>query len=141
MKLTRNFYLDEFVPKLIWGKFGDHSLWFLDPRLPALCQAIRDHFGEAITINDWSNGGKLEQCGFRPPETTTGAALSQHRFGRASDLHFATKTPEEVRTELRKNFSKFHALGLTTIEKDTPTWVHIDMRWTQSIILLEVPYQ
>lgn len=135
MKLTENFSLEEFIPKEIYTQFGDSSLWFLDPRLPVLVQAIRDMLGKPITIN--GNGNNY--CGFRPKNCTVGADNSQHRFGRAADLHMDMDY-EKARQFIRDSFKALNLLGLTTIEKDTGTWLHIDMRWTDNKELLEVNY-
>lgn len=143
MQLTKNFELREFVPKATYDQFGDKSIQFIDHRLPALCQAIRDLFpGKSVTINNWHIGGTQQLCGFRPPNCDVGAELSQHKHGRAADLHILGLTDyEEAREVIRKNFDMLHALGLSTIELGTPTWLHIDCRWIGLDKLYEVPFR
>lgn len=145
IKVSQNFYLDEFVPKTIYMKYYEKSVMFLDPRLIKLVQFFRDYFQSSITVNDWYIGGKLERSGYRIPEETVGAHYSQHKFGRAADLHFGSKIDhEKIREEIRNNYSKFRVEGLTTIESNTPTWNHIDIRDTSflnSEKLYEVPFQ
>jgi hypothetical protein len=51
------------------------------------------------------------------------------------------KTYEEFRNLIRNNFEELNKLGLTTIEMATPTWLHIDLRFTGIDYLYEVPYR
>lgn len=141
MNLTKDFHLTEFVPKDIHDQFGDKSIMFLDQRLPKLVQSIRDIVGKPITINDWFDGGTFTNRGYRVPDCKIGAKLSQHKFGRAADLEVDGISYEEFRNIIRFNFQFLNTLGLTTIEKDTPTWLHIDMRWTGLTTINEVPFK
>jgi len=142
MNLTKDFILQEFVPKDIYEQFHEKSIWFIDRRIPELAQAIRDLIGKPVVINNWVTGGTFSNCGYRVPNCPVGANLSQHKFGRAIDLHFVGVTNyEEIRDKIRFNFDHLKQFGLTTIEKDTPTWLHCDMRWTGLDTLLEVPYR
>lgn len=140
MKLSENFILQEFVPQVLWTYKGESSIWFLDQRLIWLVQFFRNYFGKPITLNDWMDGGKLNDCGFRLPDSKTGAVLSQHKFGRAADLHFEGITNyDTIRQEIKDNWPLFKAEGLTTIEDNTDTWLHIDIRHTGLNKLLIVP--
>lgn len=125
--ITKNFHIKEFVPKEIYDKWGDKSAWFMDMRLIKLVQALRDEFGP-ITIN----GGNYNLSGFRPPSSTVGGKLSQHRFGRAADLKFKDVTVQDVYAAILKNEEHWMKKGLTTLEniQATPTWLHIDIRHT-----------
>lgn len=142
MRVSKNFILQEFVPEILYKYKGESCIWFLDQRLISLVQFFRDHFNRPITINDWHTGGKLHDCGFRMPDSKTGAILSQHKFSRAADIHFDTDTDyDAIRQEVKDNWPVFKAAGLTTIEADTPTWLHIDIRHTGLDELLIVPYR
>lgn len=141
MRLSRNFLLQEFVPPQIYDVYGERSRQFLDQGLIVLVQALRDDLNRSIVINNWHSGGKYKESGFRMPHTTTGAPLSQHKFGRAVDIKVAGMVPEEVRKYIRLNFEYYRSLGLTTIEKDTPTWTHLDLRWTGVEELYEVEWR
>lgn len=143
LKVSPNFHLDEFIPKEIYSQFGNKSHQFLDPRLIPLCEELRRMLKLPLTINDWMirEGGRNES-GFRTPSTTTGATYSQHKFGRAVDIQFPGVTDyEKMRNFIRLNFSKLKEFGLSTIEKDTPTWLHLDIRTTNLLTLYEVPYK
>jgi len=132
MRISKNFHLEEFVSKAIFNKWGQASQWFVDPSIISLAQFYRDYFGYPITINNWKNGGKFGQRGFREPASKVGASLSQHRFGRAFDCNISNVTPDEARKAILDNKNKFMAKGLTTIEDGaySPTWIHSDIRWT-----------
>lgn len=140
MQLSTNFVLQEFVPPEIYSLYGDNSIWFLDQRIIDLAQALRDDLGVPITINNWHRGGPYKNSGFRLPSSTEGKLLSQHKYGRAIDPKAKGISPEIVRNHLRRNFTAYQTLGLTTIESDTPTWVHMDCRWTGLNTLFEVGY-
>ena len=49
---------------------------------------------------------------------------------------------QEIREAIRANQIEFMKYGLTTIESNTPTWIHSDMRWIPNQVeLFEVPYK
>lgn len=141
MKVSKDFELGEFIDPVTWMIRGQKSVELIDSRLIALVQFCRDYFNVRVTINNWHSGGQYKESGLRAWLSKTGAAYSQHKYGRAADLKFDGLEPEYVRNEIRRNWPVFKAAGLTTIEKDTPTWVHIDVRYTGMETLLEVPYK
>lgn len=132
------FKTQEFVSKEIYAKWGENSLWFIDPRLIKLADFIREFFDKPVKIND---GGQYNYSGFREPECTVGAKLSQHRFGRAIDIKVTGMAPRAVFDAIRANESKFMEAGLTTLERaeDTPSWTHCDIRHTGLGHILVVP--
>ena len=134
IKVSADFYLDEFLPKDIYERFRENGIWFIDRRLIDVAQFLRNHFNKPIVINNWVHEGVYEYSGFRPPDSLVGAKLSQHKFGRAMDLHFAGLDPEEVRKEIKNNESYFFQGGVRAVELDTPTWTHIDIRESKKII-------
>lgn len=142
MKIAQDFIIQEFVPKSIYKKFGKNSIWFVDPYLIKFCQWLRDYTQAPITINDWHRGGNYSESGLRDPLTSTGAKYSQHKFGKAVDIKVAGHLPETVREIIRENFSVLRDwYGITTIEKDTPTWTHVDTRYTGLDELLQINYK
>jgi len=68
MKVSKSFRLEEFVPKEIYEKYKDQSIWFSRPEVINLAQVIRDYFGRPMTINNWHSGGKFNERGFRLPD-------------------------------------------------------------------------
>lgn len=128
MKVTKDFDLKEFIDELTYKRFGDQSIWFLDNRLISLAQFVHSYFDHMVIINNWFWGGDRQYSGFRPRYCEVGAEYSQHRFGRAMDILVKGISPEEVRAEIKKNKSLFLQAGLRAVEKDTPTWTHLDLR-------------
>lgn len=120
------------VPPTVYKVWGDRSIYFLDPRMVALADFVRDFFKAEVLINNWNIGGDLYLRGYRPPDTKTGGYLSQHKFGRAFDCNIDGYTPEEVYETIIKNERQFMIAGLTVMEdvKFTPSWNHLDVRWT-----------
>jgi len=131
MKVSKNFYVHELVDKGTYEKFGDSSIWFLDPKAFPILQHFRDRFG-STTVNNWKYGGIFNYRGFRPIHCAIGGTYSQHRFGRGFDITCKDATPDEIRYDIMKNESLYLDLGLTTIEDGVyaPTWVHFDIRTT-----------
>jgi hypothetical protein len=141
MKISKDFSDFEFVPESIYGIYRDKSIWFIDPKIVAMAQFIRDRFGKPVTINNYLNGGQYQHSAFRDYSCSIGAENSQHRHGRAIDFRIYGMTSPEIRQDIIDNFKIYQAAGLTTIEGGTPTWVHADCRFTNSNSLLIVPYK
>lgn len=140
IQLTKNFWLSEFVPEEVYKILGEKALWCIDPKLPEICQFLRDYFGTAIVINNWKSGGGYQNSGFRTRDYKGKASLSQHYQGRAVDIKVGAVSrtmgrlaPKIVFEEVKENWDKLKKLGLTAIEKVecTPTWTHLDCRWTK----------
>lgn len=141
MKVSPNFDLREFVPKDIWHIYQDRSLWFVDIRVIEGAEWLRNYFGKPITINNWHTGGPFQMRGFRPPATTTGGRLSQHKFGRAIDFNVEGLSSNEVFRRLKQDWLKVSTYtDWTTMEDPSiaDTWTHIDLRQTRSNTLLIV---
>ena len=89
---------------------------YMDDRILRSADALREVFGSI-----WCNGMGLTQCGYR----TNGSSTSQHRYGRAMDLHSNTYSSEEMRRYIIEHRDAFP--WITFIEIDT-SWLHIDCR-------------
>ena len=128
-QLSPHFKLQEFVSKDIFAQYGEKSIWYIDPRLVTLAEFVRNFFNKSITIN---NGVDLNYRGFREPECSVGAKLSQHRFGRAMDINVSGMTAKQVYDTILANEEAFMKAGLTCMEdiSSTPTWCHLDLRQT-----------
>jgi len=153
MKVSPNFDIREFVPKSIWDRFGKSSTWFIDEKTVKVAEFYKDFFSRyfknqrgtelkavIIKVNDWQWGGSRQYSGFRPPDCTVGASLSQHRFGAAFDceiiLVFHDGRREEVDyKEIHKIIqdyeSTFIEAGVSRIEdvKIAKGWLHTDTAW------------
>lgn len=127
MHQCRHFDLEELVPPTTFEDRGLRAWELLDERILIAMDQLREDWG-AIQVNTWKWGGPLMYRGFRPPECSIGARLSQHRYGRAIDF-----TPLEANLETVYNAIKdgeYH--GITTLENIEATsrgnWIHIDCR-------------
>ena len=132
VKVSRDFYLDEFINDDIYKRFGASSVWFIDPKIVAVAQLVRDLTHCPVTINNYATGGRYKNSGLRKLSGGIGAKYSQHRYGRAIDVKVSGMTPKEVFQIISDNEDLFMRAGLTVIEKlkFTPTWLHLDVRTT-----------
>lgn len=131
IKLTKNLYLDEYIPKdlyLEWYLKKPHYLvGLLDERVIMADQRLRDHFG-SVTINNWIHDGNRQWSGLRLPQCSEYSFFSQHTWGRASDKIFKDATAEEVREYIKE---VWQLLRITCIE-DAVSWVHSDVRFVNN---------
>jgi hypothetical protein len=127
IKISENFYLDEYIPKELYYSTNNPSdlIKLISPYLIKSDQLLRDHFGP-VTINNWWNKGPRHLSGFRTYDCTIGATLSDHKRGMASDKIFKNASSEEVRKYIKENWE---ALGITKIELGT-NWVHSSVAYT-----------
>ncbi|MFO0387607.1 MAG: hypothetical protein ACK505_12570 [Flavobacteriales bacterium] len=133
IQVTDNFYLDELIDPVTYAARGERSLQLMDMRIILALQYLREIIGKPITVNTWARRGNLSLRGYRPEGTRTGAKWSQHKFGRALDFNVDGMTTREVHAVIMQHERYFIERGwITTIEdaRDSPTWVHIDCRYT-----------
>ena len=131
MKVSNNFYIQEFVPPEIYERYGDSSIWFINKKIVLLTQFVRDRHGKPVIANNWHTGGNLKNRGFRMPNCKVGGKLSQHKFANAVDYDIVGMTADEQREDQKKNFDLYSKYGLTTIEENV-RWNHNDCRNTNS---------
>lgn len=151
VQLSENLWLDEYIPKSLYEKpYIKGDRWYgradafnavlirkLNQRLILADQMLREKFGP-VTLNDWWIGGRFNERGLRLCGTSTGAELSDHFQGNASDKVFKNATAEEVRDYIKKNWK---ILGITIIEADTG-WVHSSVAWVKdqkSLVIVPIP--
>jgi hypothetical protein len=126
--ITKNFYATEFLPKAVFDRFGEAGMRYINPKIPAIMQAIRDLFGAPIRINDWFDGGTFDGRGLRLPGNPDYRQFSDHAFGNAVDFDITGLASAQVRDELLINHADMLvALGVTGIEDNTEGWVHISV--------------
>ena len=102
----------------------------IDQTLVVLLQAIREHFGKAVTITS----------GYRTAahnKSVGGAKSSQHLLGRAADIQVADTTVEAVAAYAESLMPDWGGVGRYPVKAGrTKGWVHVDTRpnksrWTQ----------
>jgi len=143
MKISEHFESEEFLSKETHAAIvakGLQPQWFIDIDLVGFCEWLREKCGTSVIINNWKWQGQYNFSGLRGPKDM-GAELSQHKFMNAIDVKVKGFTPAQLRDIIFDNFDYLNEqFGITTIEKikDTPTWLHVDRRWTGLNHLLEV---
>jgi hypothetical protein len=130
IKVSENFFLDEFIDPQTYSESGALSIDFIDRKLIAITQFIRTKTGKSVTINNWFTGGQFKDSGLRRPDTKTGRPLSQHKIGKAIDVKQAGMNGKAWRKFVEENAKELFNLGVRRIEDETltPTWLHIDLR-------------
>lgn len=129
------FKVQEFVPQEIYQKFGDSSIYKINPKIIMAIEIVREYFNNPITINNWHIGGQFQYRGYRPDNYENKASKSAHYLGMAVDFDVKGFESEEIRNEIIKNYKKFPFI--TRMEHiDTKTgkpinWVHIDIMPTK----------
>lgn len=133
------FEIEELVPPQIFKAYGERSLWFLDPRAVRALVDLRFWLNAPIIVNDWHRGGRFKASGFRTPGMI-GAKYSQHKFGRAFDIKVVGIPAKEIQERILENDLRIVRMGFTTMENPdaTPTWTHLDCRFTGRLSLLIV---
>jgi hypothetical protein len=94
-----------------------HKSWKLfDERILISADQLRERFGPLIVnINGYT------QCGFR----TNGSLTSQHRFGKALDLHSKHHSYYNMRKYILEHKIEFPFITFLEIDIN---WLHIDCR-------------
>ena len=119
----------ELVPKsayLYCKQRGHDPMVLIDSRIISIYTALKKVF-PSIHVNNWHIGGQFDQSGYRN-DPNIGSKLSQHRFGRAIDIHGVDH--KKLYDYIIKNRTLLFK-HVTAIEelKDTPGWLHIDVRF------------
>ena len=156
IKVTENWFLDEFVDPMTFFKEKDNGLSKVNKKAFSLAQKFRELKGSACFINNWwsyyithkdtldidtiikniTTGSYSDWCGLRTDRCTQGAPASAHRVlkGKVSndggiDLH-SNMNGKEMYELVKLHAKELHALGLRRLEhpNDTPGWLHMDCR-------------
>ena len=145
IRLTENFYLDEFVDPVTYFTDIDNGLARLDFNIVKCVQLLRTKAGHSININGWwkhlpedVNGFDPVKflnemiskrvpvwSGFRSELCKIGASKSAHKLGKAVDPKGNQKEYYKI---VEDNAQEFYALGLRRLEDISITngWLHMD---------------
>lgn len=121
----RHFAIHELVPPEVFNDRGKKAWQLLDARALITLDQLREVYGK-IVVNDWYWNGDFKWSGLRTPDWEHYSPYSQHNFGRAFDCKFKKHNPEIVRQEILQHQDRFPYL--MSLELDTPTWLHFDVR-------------
>lgn len=155
IKVSKNFFLDEFIDPHTYLISEDRGLSILDFRLIKIAQRLRNKINRPLGINNWWGYFEENECdtpydeiikdiesnsvltirgkknrifkwsGYRPPHCKIGAKRSAHKLGQAID----PKGDENYYYEIIKNNAKeFYNLGVRRLEDINITrgWLHLD---------------
>lgn len=128
---SKYFDVREWVDQRTWSIMGVGAAQLIDPTIIRVFDLLREKSGP-IKVNDWHTGGRFKASGFRAIWEKTGGQLSQHRCGRAADVKSKKYKPGQLLSIIMQHKAEFMAAGLTCIEslQFTPTWLHLDCRYT-----------
>ena len=166
MKISKNFDIEEFVPKDKFLKFGQSCTWFINPKIVQLAEFYKEFFIDyytkkytnkkvsnvLIVINNWHKGGSYQYRGWRPKNYLEGGEDSQHRLANGFDCDINIVFEDgsqmeadykEIHKAILSNEALFISKGLSAIEDVSiaATWLHSDCRWipNQNKILVVKP--
>lgn len=128
MKVSNNFILQEFIDKETYQRWGNKSIWFIDPKLYIIAQALRVRYG-SIKINTWNTGNDRNWSGLRTIKSPYYSSYSQHTFGRAIDMIFSNYNAQQIRDFIKEDEQYWFDLGVRGIEENV-SWIHLDVRNT-----------
>ena len=86
-----------------WAKTGgdvERIFTIFDEQLLRFIDLFRETYGPCV-INNWRSGGPRQESGLRSQDTSTGALLSMHKYGKAVDIIPSQLTPEEIRKQMQ----------------------------------------
>lgn len=134
------FKIQEYVPKEVYDVHGEGAWTFIDIKLVASVDAIKERFPNGtMTINNWSWGGNRNWSGLRTPSALEYySKTSQHSLHpvdlvfRAIDAVFSGYDVEEIRQYIIDHPEEFPYIK--GIEMGV-SWLHIDVRERDEVLL------
>jgi uncharacterized protein YcbK (DUF882 family) len=123
--LPKHFSVNELVPPEVYAEMHDAAIILLDDRILRILDAVRDHFGVPVVVNNYHTGGTLRQRGLRTVMVSGGAKHGAHFYGRAADFDVQDMTADMVRHEILANKS-LDDFDLITGMETGISWVHLD---------------
>ena len=155
IRISKNFYLDEFIDPYTYFNTWDNGLTLVDNRLFDIAQLLRNLYGRPIGINNWwayyyENKDRLtiddiiynietrnylsvnkrskkiyKWSGTRTDRTKIGSSRSAHRAFKAID---PKGNPKKYFNIVKDNAEAFYKLGLRRLEDISITsgWLHMD---------------
>tara|TARA_R110002020_G_scaffold205785_3_gene410494 strand:- start:4363 stop:4812 length:450 start_codon:yes stop_codon:yes gene_type:complete len=147
MKVSKNFYLEEMVPRNMYEIHGDKCIHLIDDRIIEIAQILRDEFG-VMVANTWyyfkePNGDEDNYRGWRPWDYVSKGKekvkFSAHKFGRAIDLISPKRDIEEMRQHIIDHHKEKFSL-IRRIEGRV-NYLHVDVAntMTDELIMFSPP--
>ncbi len=146
IKVSKYFFLDEFVDPQTYLTKDDNGLSLIDSKLFAIADLLREKLGKPLRINNWYhyyvqlkakgwsddkviktilNSDYSKWSGYRSNLCKIGAKASAHRKGEAIDPKGDEDTMFEI---VKSNAKEFYQLGLRRLEDPSITkgCLHVD---------------
>jgi len=123
---SKNYPVWCFVPPEIYKIYCEQSWRFTDADLIFAIDKITFFYGKKLLLNNWKEGGKFDERGFRIPSTKTGTAYSPHKMAKAQDFNVPGVAPQEVQKELIENCELWPEITRMEDIKYTTGWTHVD---------------
>jgi hypothetical protein len=124
-----HFRIEELVPPDMHARWrhAPHKLFMLfDMDALRTLDALRHRYGP-IVVNNWHTGGQFRNSGWRAWDCPEGAALSQHKLGRAFDCKFTRISAAKVRQDMEREPEAPCFAAIRRIEAfDGMSWFHFD---------------
>lgn len=136
IKVSQNFYLDEFIDEALYNSMQDKESLknLIDPKMFLAAQRLRDFLGVPLTINNWASGGVRQWSGLRTSSSPYYSVTSMHSFGKALDIISTRMSAEAMRTRINYNYHLFRDV-ISRVEADV-NWLHIDCKVTNDYDLV-----
>lgn len=146
IKVSQNFYLDEFIDPYTYLSNSCYGLTQIDLRIFAIAQFVRSKHGSPLVINTWwktfkkyegiksvdeivsiiINDGMIRKAsGLRPSQSNVGAKGGAHYTGQAIDIRGNANSLQKI---VRDNAKEMYNLGVRRLEDIVvaKTWLHLD---------------
>jgi hypothetical protein len=140
VKVTENFFLDEFFDKETYSLNTEEDLRAcLDMNFINDLQKLRTDVGAIFTINNWFTGGVYQWRGARNYKCKHYKAGSMHTCnvpgGKLKGLDFSAIIPaEKIRTFIKTNQKKYPSFRRL---ESLVNWVHVDTKETGVKTIIE----
>ena len=134
--MQRNFALSETVCPHIYARWGESSWKFVDERLQATMDVVRNEIlCVPLIVNTYAYGGLFRERGVRcnicaeiQKYTTKNLTYqSAHLFGKGIDFSSTKMTADEMRAKIIEMQDKLPYKIRLEDKSIAPTWVHLDV--------------
>ena len=141
MYKCKHFKIQELVSPIVYNQWGDKAWMFFDEDFLKDLDIIREHWGRAIIVNNWANGGNLKQCGLRSNlddlvKNKKTLYLSAHCMGKAVDMHDSKGSNKALFNLVYNLIEQKRLKKIKRLENlvNTPTWIHADQFQADKIV-------
>ena len=141
MYKCKHFKIQELVSPIVYSQWGDKAWMFFDEDFLKDLDTIREHWGRAIIVNNWANGGNRKQCGLGSKlddlvKNKKTLYLSAHCMGKAVDMHDSKGSNKALFNLVYNLIEQKKLKKIKRLENliNTPTWVHSDQFQADKIV-------